>query len=288
MKKLNVLIYAVLGFLAGLLLGFMLWGMAKTVKAWAQPAIRLTSMCKENENTGLMRFREETSGDAHITWMAKISGGSYFQSGEIKLGETVFFDAPLGTVIVDWYMTEDTAITGSTVKAQNNTACTYITICQDGVTQDNWIENKGIPEGATRGECVEEEETPEVVVETPLTQAGAPICPDGSILDLPIAFKVVRQGDIATLTWYKTGGNLVNIYYKEVSAKDWTHAVGDVPNVDPSNKYVIGGLKPALGYTFAIEQHNGCAGGQLAQSVVIDGPAYLPVVFNFSYWQWSK
>ena len=105
---------------------------------------------------------------------------------------------------------------------------------------------------------------------------------------MPIAFKVIRQGDIATLTWYKTGGDKVNIYYKEVDQANWTHAVGDVPNVDPSNTYVIRNLVPALGYTFAIEQHQGCAGGKLAQSVVVDGPAYNPVTFEFSYWQWSK
>lgn len=128
---------------------------------------------------------------------------------------------------------------------------------------------------------------PEPVHEA-LTNAGPPVCQDGSILSLPIAFKVLRAGDKATLTWFKTGGDLVNIYYKEVGQANWTHAVGDVPNMDPSNKYVIGGLKPALGYIFAIQQHQGCAGGQLAESVVVDGPTYFPVLWSFSFWQWSK
>lgn len=124
--------------------------------------------------------------------------------------------------------------------------------------------------------------------ETPLTPAGAPICQDGNILALPIAFQVLREGDKATLTWYKTGGDKVNIYFKEVGQANWTHAVGDVPNVDPKNVFVVDHLVPSVGYIFAIEQHQGCAGGQLVQSVVVDGPVYKSVVFEFSYWQWSK
>lgn len=131
--------------------------------------------------------------------------------------------------------------------------------------------------------------TPEAVDPgQPLTQAGAPICPDGNIVALPIAFQVVRQGDHATLTWFKTAGDKVNIYFKEVDQANWTHAVGDVPNVDPKNEYVIGGLVPSVGYTFAIEQHQGCGGGQLVQSIIIDGASYKPVVFTDSYWAWSN
>jgi len=134
------------------------------------------------------------------------------------------------------------------------------------------------------------EATPEATptTEQGLTPAGAPICGDGSIVSLPIDFHVVRSGSDATLIWYKNGGDLVNIYYKEVGQANWTHAVGDVPNVDPINNYVIHALVPATGYIFAIEQHNGCGGGQLVQSVVVDGPSYLPVLWQFSYWQWSE
>ena len=177
MKKLILLVTLLV---AGALLGYQILGLPKTVKAVGVPSIRLTSMCKENENMGLMRFREETSGVSHITWRAKIAGGSYFQTGEIKLGETAFFDAPNGTVVVDWYMTENTAISGSTVKAQNTKTCTFITICLDGVTQDKWIEDKGIPEGATRGECVVEETVTDICANIDGIQTGIP---EGQHLD---------------------------------------------------------------------------------------------------------
>jgi hypothetical protein len=47
----------------------------------------------------------------------------------------------------------------------------------------------------------------------------------------------------------------------------WENALGDEAN---DGYVVIGGLKPDLGYEFAIQQHVNCGGGPLV--VVVDGP----------------
>jgi len=131
-------------------------------------------------------------------------------------------------------------------------------------------------------------------IDTPSMPSGpflAPSCTDGSTILLPANFHVDRSGTTATLKWFQTQGDQVNIFYKEVGEANWTHAVGDVtaktgdfPN--NYNEYVIGSLNPSLGYTFGIMQKHGCGGGETVTAVVIDGPATS--TFSQSYWEWTK
>ncbi len=159
--------------------------------------------------------------------------------------------------------------------------------CGHGAWNNTDSGNSGdIVPGPTDEVCTKPNPEPQPNPEPkPLTPAGPPVCTDGNILALPLNFNVLRAGDKATLAWIPTGGNLVNIYFKEVGQPKWTHAVGDLPN---NGNFVIDHLVPATGYDFAVQQHQGCAGGQLVEAVVHDGPAYKPVLFKFSYWQWSK
>ena len=114
--------------------------------------------------------------------------------------------------------------------------------------------------------------------------ASAPVCTDGTVLELPVNFFVVRNKDLAELKWVPTNGSQVNVFYKENGQSGWTHAIGDQPN----NGYLlITYLDPNFGYTFALMQKNGCGSGELVQSVVIDPPANGKI-FPFSFWQWSK
>lgn len=112
-----------------------------------------------------------------------------------------------------------------------------------------------------------------------------PICPDGTVLELVANPHVLRAGDSATVNFFITKGDSANIYWKEVGASNWQHALADVkPNTDRFVSQVIGGLNPALGYTFGIQQKQGCGGGQIATAVIVDGPEDR--LFHFSYWEW--
>lgn len=95
------------------------WAVTKTTKAWATPKVRLTSMC-QNQEGGLMRFREESGVKDCVEWKAKVAGGDYFAKGCVNGGEETFFTAPKGTVIVEWSYGEHG---GKETKAQNQTAC---------------------------------------------------------------------------------------------------------------------------------------------------------------------
>ena len=109
-----------------------------------------------------------------------------------------------------------------------------------------------------------------------------PMCTDGTTILLPANFHVIRNGVSATLKWWPTQGGQVNVFYKEVDQKNWTHGLADQLN---NGNLTIGGLNPNLGYTFGLMQKNGCGGGQLVTSVVIDGPQSR--LFTFSYWMWE-
>jgi len=87
-------------------------------------SVRLTSMCKIDDQTGKMRLREEGGQACSINWNAKYAGGSgYFNSGSFSCGQTIYFNAPAGkTIIVDWSCPE-CETSGSTTKAQNNNLC---------------------------------------------------------------------------------------------------------------------------------------------------------------------
>lgn len=110
----------------------------------------------------------------------------------------------------------------------------------------------------------------------------APTCPDGSTILLPANPHVFRAGEAATVKWWPTEADQVNLYYKEVGQANWTHAVGDLPN---DGSYTIHGLNPTLGYVFGIQQKHGCGGGETVVAVIVDGPTAR--LFPFSYWMWQ-
>lgn len=121
------------------------------------------------------------------------------------------------------------------------------------------------------------------------SSTNAPVCSDGSTIQLPANVFVVRSKDYtsATVNFFITEGNQANIYYKELGQSNWDHSViGVTPNSDKFVSYTINDLSPAVGYDFAVQQVQGCGGGQLASAVVVDGPQAR--TFTFSYWEWSK
>ena len=112
----------------------------------------------------------------------------------------------------------------------------------------------------------------------------APICGNRNIPFVPFNFHVLRNGSEAVLKWVPTGGELVNIFFKEVEQKGWTHAVSNEPN---DGYVVVDHLNPNLGYEFAVEQHEGCGSGSLSpKAVVIDPPTTKWTLFLQSYWSW--
>lgn len=110
----------------------------------------------------------------------------------------------------------------------------------------------------------------------------APVCQDGTTINLPANFHVIRNGTEATLKWWPTEADQVNVFYKEVGSPVWTHALADQPN---NGNVVIGMLKPELGYVFGIMQKRGCGSGELVTAVVVDGA--FNRLFPMSYWQWN-
>lgn len=122
---------------------------------------------------------------------------------------------------------------------------------------------------------------------TPATFQGstteAPVCPNGDTSEVVANPHVLRNGVQATVNFFITEGDSANIYWKEVSAPDWQHAMSDVkPNSENFVSVTIGGLDANLGYTFGIEQKTGCGGGQRT-AVVVDDPT--PTLFRLSYWE---
>lgn len=135
--------------------------------------------------------------------------------------------------------------------------------------------------------------TPEVTCTencgTPPTFAGssteAPVCSDGTTTTVVANPHVIRNGSSATVNFFITEGNSANIYYKEVGADNWQHSVSDVqPNGDRFVSYTINDLNPSLGYTFGIQQKQGCGGGEIVTSVIVDGPSAQ--TFGLSYYSW--
>lgn len=117
------------------------------------------------------------------------------------------------------------------------------------------------------------------------TPAGAPQCTDSTPLVLPSNVHVVRNGSDATVNFFTSSSN-AHIYYKEVSASSWQHAVRDIPVTGGYVSYTIHALQPALGYTFGVQAANSCAGGETVVAVVVDGPE--SVTFPLSYWEWLR
>lgn len=115
----------------------------------------------------------------------------------------------------------------------------------------------------------------------------APVCSDGTTTQLPANVFVERNGTQATINFFITEGDSANIYYKVDGHDSWEFSVPNItPNSDKFVSYTITGLDANTAYDFAVQQKQGCGGGQLAEAVVIDGPN--GVYFPFSYWEWSK
>ena len=119
------------------------------------------------------------------------------------------------------------------------------------------------------------------------SSTNAPVCTDGNTVQLPANPHVYRNGESATVNFFITQGDSANVYWRVVGQKDWQNALSDLkPNADHFVSVTIHGLDPKLGYDFGIQQVQGCGGGQLVTAVIVDGPK--PVLFKFSYWEWSK
>lgn len=114
----------------------------------------------------------------------------------------------------------------------------------------------------------------------------APVCTDGTTIQLPANPHVLRNGEEATVNFFITEGDHANIYWRVVGHSAWENAVSNVkPNADRFVSFVVHGLDPVLGYDFGIQQAKGCGGGQLVTAVIIDGPQ--PQLFRLSYWTWK-
>lgn len=111
-----------------------------------------------------------------------------------------------------------------------------------------------------------------------------PECADGSPILLPTNPHVYRKDDVAIVKWVPTQGDKVHIYYRVNGSQVWEHSLADQTN----NGYaVIERLDASLGYTFAIQQAQGCAGGDTVLAIIIDPPARKWTLFTNPTWQWS-
>ncbi len=120
----------------------------------------------------------------------------------------------------------------------------------------------------------------------------APMCSNGVTTQLPANSHVIRQGTDATVDFFITEGDSANIYVRKTGETDWNTPIASardvIPNGDKFVSYTFHNLDANQGYDFGIQQKQGCGGGQLVTAVVVDGASYTPVLFRFSYWEWSK
>lgn len=110
-------------------------------------------------------------------------------------------------------------------------------------------------------------------------EAQIPACADHTVPPVPLNPHVLRNGGTAIVKYVPTGGNLVDVYFKENGQSSWTHALGDQFN---DGYLVIDQLKPELGYTFAIRQHQNCGAGHSVAALVVDPPANSWQVFKLT------
>lgn len=146
-----------------------------------------------------------------------------------------------------------------------------------------WEDEECVPEATPSAEptATPIPEQPKEVTST----TNAPVCTDGTPLDIPANVHVVRSGSDATVNFFTNSRN-AHIFYKEVSANDWQHSVRDIVVTGGYVSYTIHDLVPELGYTFGVEAANGCAGGETVIAVVVDGP--VNVTFPLTYWLWAR
>ena len=125
--------------------------------------------------------------------------------------------------------------------------------------------------------------TPEPEVPAPqpqLTGEGpkAPSCSEPAPSVQPWNFLVVRNGDSADLRWIPGDSSIVDVFYKEVDAKDWLYSWTGAN----TGHVVIDHLNPNLGYTFVLKGRNPCSDGKFISPVVVDSAD--PKIFLTTYW----
>jgi hypothetical protein len=297
--KIKRLLYAIIGFLAGLLLGFLLWGNAKSVEA-TQDKVTICHATASNSNPYIVN-QPDKSGD--------VAGHDDHDGG-------VYPADPWGDIIPPFTYTEEEEVCGWEWHIWH-----WVWDCDDVDVEHqypgkNWPEGQAIwengcvipeeppvdvcpnledvqetvPEGyELKGEeCVPVEPPCEENCEPPTaTESGTPSSPlENRTTDAPMCglqapvleavnFHILRNGDTAIAKWQPTGGDVAHIYYKLVDSSAWEHAVRDIPN---NGYFVITGLG-SLDWTFALQQSNGCAGGVMSQEVV-DGGTSSWVLFQ--------
>ena len=300
------LLYGVIGLAAGVLLGFLLWGLAKPVGAVPGPKVNICHATASEEHPyNALRVDDDGHWNGHDE-----HPGDFLYEGPVGENNRPTRDGNEwceDNVPSRWVWGELQDKYGPCEgKCESNEGqklhsqvrdCTQVFLGEEGYSEGPDQCKEGEDQTRERYEdCYIEEpvacelpEEPPVEEPRTLTEAGAPQCTDLSPILLPANFHVTRRGSEADLKWFQTQGDKVNIYFKEVSAAGWEHSVADVPAKvgefpNNYNEFTVGMLNPALGYTFGLQQASGCAGGQLVTSVVVDGP--LSVTFPFSYWTW--
>ena len=99
-----------------------------------------------------------------------------------------------------------------------------------------------------------------VRVETPLTEAGAPVCSDVAPAKIPNIFVTNAGVGKLEVRWIPTGGDKAHIFYGEVVGKP-TYSLIDTAN---DGTEIIGSLNSGTHYWFSLVQGNGCAWSSLS------------------------
>jgi hypothetical protein len=95
------------------------------------------------------------------------------------------------------------------------------------------------------------------------------MCSDPAPAVQPWNFLVVRNGVSADLRWIPGDGSVIDVFYKQVDAKDWQYSWTGENN----GHAVINDLDASKGYTFTIRGRNPCSDGTFISPVVVDGPS---------------
>jgi hypothetical protein len=99
-----------------------------------------------------------------------------------------------------------------------------------------------------------------VRVETPLTEAGAPVCGDVAPAKIPNIFVVNAGSGKLEVRWIPTGGEFAHIFYG-AKAGESQYSLINTPN---DGVEVIGALNPGQHYWFAVTNGGGCAWSSLS------------------------
>ena len=101
---------------------------------------------------------------------------------------------------------------------------------------------------------------PEVVVFSPLSEAGAPSCDSVAPAKVPNIFVTNAGVGKLEVRWIPTGGDKAHIFYGEVAGKP-AYSLIDTAN---DGSEVIGGLVSGQHYYFSVTNGGGCAWSSLS------------------------